>query len=171
MLKRLLDRWRTKRPRGYLFVARADEIAAMDMAVGPTRPMSPGPRGKKAVPLRDLVRVPYVYAPALLDLMVRVVREQGSDETLQRVRTAGDVAVYRFPSGVTDTLSRLTPERTEETSHCYDDWAQQMVGEPEVPAHYTLGGLSSMVLFVRCHALKAVPRDGTRELYYWFSTG
>jgi hypothetical protein len=168
MLKRLLDRWRTKRPRGYLFVARADEIEAMDMAVGPTRPMSPGPRGKKAVPLRQLV-LPYVYAPALFDLMVRVVRMPGSGETLQVVRKAGDATVYRFPSGVTDTLSRLTPERTEETSHCYDDWAQQMVGEPEVPANCTPGGLSAMLLYARCHALEAVPRDGTRELYYWFS--
>jgi hypothetical protein len=162
----LFERWRQHRVRGYLFVASAEEVGAMDLEVGPTRPMSSGARGKAAVPLRDLVP-PYSHPPGLFVAMVRVIGAPDSGETMQVVREAGHTQVWRFPSAVTDELARLTPDRPEETLRVIATWAARVAREPEVPARYAPSGLESAFMSLRVEALKALPRDGTRELYYF----
>jgi hypothetical protein len=167
MLTWLLGRRKKRIHRGYLFAASEAELAAMDLTVGPTRPMRPGPRGKAATPLREL-EPPYPYAPELLQRLVHAVLGPESEAEMEVVRRDGDRLVLRFPREMTDRLAQLTPDRApDEILPVIEAWAARVRHDTEVPASNSFGKLESAILFVRGEALKCAPRDGMREVYYY----
>ena len=154
---------------GHVFAATPEEVAAMDMAVGPTRPMSPGKRGRRTVPLRDCAH-PCHYEPSFFDALIRaVLQDTEPDARLRLVRTESDSSLYCFPKAVTDRLSTFTPDKPEFSGREIDSIAERMMRQPEVSAHYKKGGAMLAVFTVRGEALKATPRGGGREVYYWRS--
>jgi hypothetical protein len=148
---------------GFPFVATSDEVAAMDMLVGPTRPMMPGKRGGRRVMVRDCV-IPYRWQVWFLDA---IVSSFSADLRMELVRSDGAMALYRFPPKIVDALSALTPGQPAFTKTELDSMTDKVMPHPDVQRQYQRGGVFAALLFIRCDALKAVPRNSGKEVYYW----
>ena len=151
---------------GFPFVATSDEVATMAMLVGPTRPMMPGKRGGRRVMVRDCV-IPHRYHLWFLDAIVSAISPSTLGLSLELVGSDGAVALYRFPPQATDILSEFTPDRANFVREEIDSITQRVMQHPKVREHYKEGGVCGAVHMVRGDALKAVPRNGTKEIYYW----
>ena len=157
---------RTETISGFPFVATKEEIAAMDIFVGPTRPMLPGKRGGRRAMVRDCV-IPFRYQIWFFDVLVSSVSTSTHGLMLELVHSEGPIALYRFPAQVNDVLSEFTPARPEFVMEEVTLIAKRMLEHPEVLEHYKEGGVSTAVLMVRGEALKASPRSTGKEIYYW----
>ena len=151
---------------GFPFVATAEEITAMDLLVGPTRPMLPGKRGGRRVMVRDCV-IPHRYPPWFFDVIVSAISASTRDLRLEFVQSEGATALYRFPTQVTDILSEFTPARADFVISEVATITKRILEHPAVSKYYKEGGVSSAVLMVRGDALKTVPRSSGKEVYYW----
>jgi hypothetical protein len=151
---------------GFPFVATSDEVAAMDMLVGPTRPMMPGKRGGRRVMVRDCV-IPHRMPVWFLDVIVSSISPSTRDLSLELVGSDGAIALYRFPSQVMDRLSEFTPDRVDFVREEIDSITKRVLERREVREHYREGGVRGAVLEIRGDALKAVPRGSGKEVYYW----
>ena len=138
----------------------------MDMLVGPTRPMMPGKKGGRRVMVRDCV-IPHRYQAWFLDKIVSAISPSTLGLSLDLVRSDSTVALYRFPPKVTDILSEFTPARADFVIEEIKSITERVIGRPEVREQYKEGGVSGAVLIIRGHALKAVPRNSGKEVYYW----
>jgi hypothetical protein len=153
--------------RSYLFVATPDEIAEMDLVIGPCRPMRPGKRGKRAVPLTEC-SIPGCSHPSFYDAMIGAVLQDANAAKLEQIRSDGKHVLYRFPPAVTDILSTLTPDKPGFSLEVIHAVAERMIQTSNVLEHYQPSGVSGAVMIVRCDALKAVPRGGGKELFCWY---
>jgi hypothetical protein len=152
--------------RGYLFVATPVEVAAMDLVTGPTRPMLPGKRGKRPIPL-TICAIPDAYDPSLLDAVSAATLPDSEASGLQVIRREGLVALYRFHSAVTDVLSEFVPDRLDFTTEGIALIANRMERFSGVRGHYQKSGLETAVLIVRGYALKARSKGNDTEVFYW----
>jgi len=151
---------------GFSFVASHEEIAAMDMLVGPTRPMLPGKRGGRRIMGRDCVH-PCRHHIQFLDVLASAVSPATRGSSMELVGSDGAVALYRFPLPVIDHLATLTPERGEFALEEISSIAKRVMADAKVPKHYQEGGVRAAVHMMRGDALKALPRGGGKEVYYW----
>jgi hypothetical protein len=154
---------------GFLFVATPDEVAAMNILVGPTRPMTAA-GSKRPVPLREC-SFPNTYPPYVFDILLSVLLPKTDSPKLKMVREQAPFAVYIFPKEATDLLSALTPDKADFTRQQISSIAEQMFQHPAIQERFKLTGVATLVLTVRGHALKAVPRSGPLDIYYWCSDG
>ena len=157
---------RTEVISGFPFVATADEVAAMDILVGPTRPMMPGKRGGRRGMVRDCV-IPHRTQPWLFDTIVSAISPSMSGLSLDLVGSDGSIALYRFPIQATDILSEFTPARADFVGAEITAITKRVMERQEVSEQYKEGGVSSAVLMVRGEALKTVPRGAGKEIFYW----
>ncbi|MGC4093077.1 MAG: hypothetical protein QM756_35355 [Polyangiaceae bacterium] len=137
---------------GYLLVATREEIAQMNAAVAP--------RSSEG-------RYPHLYEPTFLAEIARCAVAGSIASGMESVASAGGASVYMFAPSATDALSLLTPSRRDFTAQRIDEITELLMSSPSRPAEYQRGGVSSAVLIVRGHCLKARAAPG-RELYYWF---
>lgn len=151
---------------GFPFVASPEEVAEMDILVGPTRPMLRGKRGGRRVMVRDCV-IPHRYPIGFLDSIVSALSPSTKGLYLELVSSDGAVALYRFPPSATDILATFTPERAEYVSEEIALIAKKLMERPEVRERYKEGGVRSAILILRGDALKAVPRGSGKEAFYW----
>lgn len=135
----------------------------MAMLVGPTRPMMPGKRGGRRIMARDCV-IPHRYQIWFLDV---IVSSFSTELRMELVRHDGAIALYHFPPKIIDALSEFTPERAEFTKQELDSMANKVMQHPEVQRQYKHGGVFAALLMIRGDALKAVPRGGGKDVYYW----
>ena len=99
--------------------------------------------------------------------MVSTILEVPDGPHLELVRSHNEAALYRFPEAAIDVLSELTPARTEFAKSIIGSITERMLRRPEIAERYKSGGVWSAILDVRGSALKAVPRRGGKEVYYW----
>jgi hypothetical protein len=151
---------------GFLFVATPEEVDSMDMSVGPTHPMATSRTGRRGVSLRDS-SIPRRHKPWFFDAMVSAILEIPDGPHLELVRSQNETALYRFPEAATDVLSEFTPDRAEFAKSMIGSITERMMRRPEIVERYKSGGVSSAILGVRGSALKAVPRRGGKEVFYW----
>ena len=138
----------------------------MDILVGPTRPMMPGKRGGRRVMVRDCV-IPHRTQPWFFDIIVSAISPSTLGLGLELVISDGSIALYRFPTKMTDILSEFTPARADFARAEIAAITKRIMAHPEVGGQYKEGGLSGAVLTVRGEALKAVPRGAGKEVFYW----
>lgn len=151
---------------GFFFVCTSDEAAAMDILVGPTRPMLPSKRGGRRTMVRDAV-IPHRHHVWFLDALASAVSPSTHGFSLELVRSEAAVALYRFPPRAIDILSEFTPARADFVMSEVASITKRVLEHQEVPKHYKEGGVSTAVLMVRGYALKAVPRAAGKEVFYW----
>ena len=157
---------RTETISGFFFVATTEEVSAMDMLAGPTRPMTLGKKDGRRVLIRDAV-IPHRYHIWFLDVLISAVSPSTHGLSAELIRDAGPAALYRIPRQVTDVLSQFTPDRVDFVMSEVSSITSRVWSVPEVPKYYKEGGVSSAVLMVRGDALKATPRASGKEVYYW----
>lgn len=151
---------------GFFFVASPAELEVMDIMVGPTRPMMPGKRGGRRLMERDC-SIPHRYHPWFLDTMVSEIAPITRDLRLELIASDGTVALYRFPPPATDVLSEWIPGRSDFVHAELALLTERIWSHPTVQVGYKESGVSGAILTVRGGALKAVPRGGDKNLYYW----
>ena len=151
---------------GFSFVATQPEISAIDMLLGPTRPMLPGKRGGRRVLVRDNV-IPHRYQVWFLDVIVSAISPATPGLSLELVGSDGAIALYRLPPRATDILSEFTPERADFVGEEIAAIANRAMDHPEVAAQYKVGGVRAAVHLLRGDSLKAVPRREGKEVFYW----
>ena len=151
---------------GFPFVASPEEIAAMDMLVGPTRPMLPTKRGGGRVMVRDCV-IPHRSHGWFLDVLVSALSPSTRGLSLELVASDGAIALYRYPAPAIDILSEFTPDRAAFVTEEITAIAKRAMDHPQVRERYKEGGVTGALLTVRGDALKAVPRGSGREVFYW----
>src|SRR2546425_8573832 len=86
---------------GFSFVGTPEEIAAMDVLVGPTRPMLPPKRGGRRLMTRDCV-IPNRSHIWFLDVLVSEISPICSGLRLELITSDGAVALYRYPTPAID---------------------------------------------------------------------
>jgi hypothetical protein len=151
---------------GFTFIATPEEVAVMDILVGPTRPMLPTKRGGRRVMVRDCV-IPDRSHIWFLDVLVSVISPATHELRLELVTSDGAVALYRYPSQAIDILSKLTPDRADFVLEEIGSIAERAMEHPEIRERYREGGVRGALLTMRGDALKAVPRGSGKEVYYW----
>lgn len=151
---------------GFSFVATQNEVTAMDMLVGPTRPMLPGKRGGRRVLVRDCA-IPHRYQIWFLDSIASALSPATLGLSLELVGSDGAIALYRFPPQGIDILSEFTPERAGFVEEEIALIAKRVMERPEVALQYKDGGVRAAVHLLRGDSLKAVPRREGKEVFYW----
>jgi hypothetical protein len=136
---------------GYFFVATNEELAELDLAVGPATSEA----------------YPHLYEPSYVAEIARCAIGSESPLPLEHVGSAGGAAVYRFPSAATDALAELTPARIDFARLRLDEITDRLMRSPGLPPKVQRGGAAAAVLTLRGHCLEARAVPG-REVYYWF---
>ena len=138
------------RARGYFFTATAAEVRSLNLIEGPA--------------LSDRA-IPHRYAPLFLDLVVSVVDPKESG--LELVGRQESVSLHRVPSKVCATLAECTTARPDFTRRRIAELTDQLMHKEVVKGHFQRGGIRSVLMILRGHALKA--HADQRDVYYWYA--